>query len=794
MNRTIQPRGPSTAKIMVFTDFPEPGDMSKCEIFTGPQGFLFSKMMQDAGSSDRILRISYLVEDVLRPKPVELSPSRVNKTLRDHTRTVEDVAKEISTISPNVILGCGEWCLQYFTGERGVKKFQGSIMPLRTDFSLYNIKYIPIQHPRDIYRVYSAYYYTPVYIRRALKFQNVTEPFKETLDIQICHSYAQLQKYLRDNTEEPFIVTDIETYYNLISCIGISLTDKSALVIPLLESSPSIPELAEMLKLLQKAFLHFPVVNQNMKFDQIRMERFGFKFREILGDTMLNAGVLYPELPKNLGFLTSLYTDLPYFKDEGKGYTPGKELYRYNGKDCISTRRIFKEQVEEAKEEGLDGFINQKMMKFYHIYRDIDTTGIQVDGEVKRKLINKYEVMLTGTTGLIKEILGTDLNPLSPKQCTELLYKDLKLPEVKRRRADGKFTPTADEDAIEYILLNHVENEEIKELLHNIIYTRKIKRILDYLKIPLHPGDIFHTSYNLSGTETGRTSTSKSGDIWYDEELKGTELGAALQTIPKHGFELANGTRIGADIREMFVPRDGYVFAEGDQSKAEAVIVTILSKDWELYEKFYNVNLHKLTAMNVFGLKSMDDVTTDQYNKGKRVRHAANYDMGPKTLAQQALVSVKEATKLLSDFHKAHWRIRGIYQREVEQYVKSHMVLNTPYGRRRQFFVNPKDKNFIREAYAYIPQSTISDKTKMGMVKVRENCKLDYHFLGESHDSVLAEVRKGQEYEYLKMLKKYMEEPIDMRNCCLPRDVDAIIKFECGLSEVNWKEVEEVEI
>jgi uracil-DNA glycosylase family 4 len=799
MSRWISPQGPVSSNVMIVTDIPDKRDEQTGKILSGYQGDLLKRMYQDAGFRlDGVYRTSTILRDVSKQmEPLKTVVQKL-KFLRENSRPITEFKQELVAAQPNVIIALGEWPLRFLTGQSGIRKFQGSILHLLPTFDNENAKVVPVQHPREIFKAYEAFYYTPIYLKRAMELRDVFGPFREKIHIEIATGYQTVYNYLKANSNEPFIVADIETYFNMISCIGLSLGDDSAIVIPFLENDISVVELGEICKLLQKAFNHFPYVNQNVEFDHTRLERFGFEIPNVLGDTMLNASLIYPELPKNLGFLNSLYTNIPYFKDEGKSYRPSKQLYLYCGKDCISVRRIFKSQNEELKEMGCLDFARNNVMKYYKQYHKINNIGIQVDGTIRNELREKYDNMRLINNGEIKETLGFNLNPLSPKQCHQLLYDYLGLPKQKKRRAGNTFTETADEKAIENLVLNHVTNASTKALLNKIIQARKIDRILGYIDIPLHAGDIFHTAYNLAGTETGRTSTSKSSDWFYEFDGKKAsvkKLGAALQTIPKHGFELPDGTRIGDDIRKMFVPRKGYVFCEGDQSKAEAVIVTVLAKDWDLYEVFYDVNLHKVTAVQVFKLPSVDDVTPDLYNKGKRVRHAANYDMEEKTLAQQALCSVSEAKQMLLEFHKENWKIRGIFHREVMEYVTRNLRLNNPYGRIRHFFTNPANKNARKEWFAHIPQSTVAEKTKIGMVKTAEELdgKLDFHFLGESHDSILAEVREGSEMDYLVTLKKNMEEPIDMRKCCLPRDIDAVIKFECAVG-MNWKELKEVSL
>lgn len=799
----VSPTGPGTSNIMVITDYCDPNDTRG--VLTGSHAFMFEKMLENGGIKRPSLYVtSCCLETFQFPKKIT-KPKRL-KMIAENSREPQEIKKEIHSIKPNVIFALGEWALQILCNQSDLRKFQGSILKLSPVYAAPQVKVIPIQHPRDIYKDYAAFYYSAVFLKRGQKYKDDPYEHRERLHLHIARSYSDVKNYVESfKHTTKFVVCDIETYGNLISCIGISMSKTSAVTIPILEDIIPRDELIHILKLLQRVFYNLPVVNQNVVFDHERMERFGFVWPRILGDTMLNMSALYCELPKNLGFQVSIFTELPYHKDEAKDHDTSEELYLYCGKDCASTYQIYLEQQAELDEKEVRGVVDKILMPSYFIYKEMQQRGLQVDSAIKQEKIDKYEMLRISYESELNNLLGRTVNPLSPKQCTDLVYEELGLPKQKKRRADGTYTATADETALETLMLNHVSNEDVARILSLLIYIRKIYRILDYINIPLNDQNIWFSSFNLTGTESGRTSSGKSAYRRYyldeAENLRYENIGGAFQTIPKHGFELPDGSRLGDDIREMFVPRPGYVFCEGDQAKAEAVIVTILAKDFDLYHRFYESNLHKETAAKVFSVVdgkpyTEDDITPDQYNKGKRVRHAANYDMGAGVLSQQALCSRSLATAILSAFHKEYWKVRQIFHTSIQQELRRHLALRTPWGRVRDFLGNPNSHGFFKEGYSYIPQSVVADKTKYGMIETKKALegKVDCHFLGESHDSILAEVKKGQEEDYFKTLKKFMEEPIDMRKGSLPRDIDAVILFDCGMGEDNWKKIKEVNI
>ena len=66
-------------------------------------------------------------------------------------------------------------------------------------------------------------------------------------------------------------------------------------------------------------------MGQNFSYDmQVLFREYGAKSSSV-DDTMIAQNCLFPQYSKGLDMLTRLYTDYPYYKDEGKGYLPGKD-------------------------------------------------------------------------------------------------------------------------------------------------------------------------------------------------------------------------------------------------------------------------------------------------------------------------------------------------------------------------------------------------------------------------------------------------------------------------------------
>jgi hypothetical protein len=70
-------------------------------------------------------------------------------------------------------------------------------------------------------------------------------------------------------------------------------------------------------------------------------------------DTYVAAANLLPDFPRNLGFLCSIYTRFPYYKEERKLWKEEDDmtsLWEYNVKDIVGTMHVAYAQMAEVEE------------------------------------------------------------------------------------------------------------------------------------------------------------------------------------------------------------------------------------------------------------------------------------------------------------------------------------------------------------------------------------------------------------------------------------------------------------
>ena len=91
-------------------------------------------------------------------------------------------------------------------------------------------------------------------------------------------------------------------------------------------------------------------------FDAHWLRALGFSVNlSLVHDTLIRHHILWPGLRHKLEFQTMQYTREPYYKEEGKSWSPREgidKLMKYNCKDTLVTYEIYNAQELEFKERA----------------------------------------------------------------------------------------------------------------------------------------------------------------------------------------------------------------------------------------------------------------------------------------------------------------------------------------------------------------------------------------------------------------------------------------------------------
>jgi DNA polymerase-1 len=248
----------------------------------------------------------------------------------------------------------------------------------------------------------------------------------------------------------------------------------------------------------------------------------------------------------------------------------------------------------------------------------------------------------------------------------------------------------------------------------------------------------------------------------------------------------------------MYKAPKGWKIVQADYSQAEAVVVAYLIGDHKLKKLFKDsfglsktekkpYDIHRLTFAQMAGI-TIDQVTPEQRQAGKTVRHAASYSAGPQVLANRLGVKLSEAKVLIDMYHRANPSLRMWYQ-QIQQELKRSRTLYNLFGRKHRFLDRWGDSLF-RSAYSYIPQSTIGDLLNKAILRVYNempSLPFDLIILLQLHDAMYTMVEEANVDKTIKFMRKCMLIPLVFNNEEFIIDVD----FKVGDS---WAEGEELDI
>ena len=779
--------GPFGAKLAIVGEAPGAAEDISGRPFEGPAGDLLNGFLREAG----INRADCYITNVIKFRPPENDMKRLNEIGVSLAQSTAELFDELHALRPNCVLALGNTALQALTNKTGIKVYRGSV--LRS--SNFKLKVVSTYHPAHLLQQaggevadYAARAYVSLNFAKAARESMTSEYHVPNRLLHVCRNSLNLFRFKRQYAGKWKVAVDIESYKCIPVCVSFAFSRYHAISVPLVnmidEKKPEwIPyhELVQMWKFVSDILddPRYELIGQNFKFDDAKLRSpCAFRPANLYADTMLMAHTLYPEFPLGLAFLASIWTDEPYYKTEGKEFNPKKDtydrLYLYNAKDAAITFEVFEEQDKELVEMGLYEFYYKFVNRFHNAYRDMEQVGLLLDVDRNKELKKKYRGELKEAQDKLNESIGRPINVSSPKQINQLLYRDMGLPIRK----------DVSEDTIVALQNNICKTEEQKAILSDILLVRRIRKTLGtYLNARPDYDGRMRTSFRIVGTETGRSSTTI-----LKAPVRPHKIGLAFQTMTKHG-------ETGSDLRSQFIADPGYVLVEIDSSQAEAKVVALLANDLELLNLFDTTDVHKLTSSWIFNC-TPERVTYELRFVGKTTRHAGNYGMGKAKLMQiintnakkfhiNIQVSEWKAGQILDAFHAFSPAIRQVFHAEIINALRDNdRVLVNPFGRRQQFF-GRFDHELEKEAFAQIPQSTITDSTKRALLTIRDRTCNDVRIWGqqfanttgicvEAHDALVALVRETEIESYLKVAVPAFEEPIDFSNCTLPRGTISI--------------------
>jgi DNA polymerase len=816
-------KGPLNAKLAIVGIAPGADEVRRGMPFVGPSGNILRADLADAGIDINETYRTNIFKFQL-PNNEFQKYHEIGLSLPD---AIADLTREINDLNPNCILGLGDPVLFSLAGKsgkhNGINVWRGSIL------NVLNYKTIFTWHPAaelhgetepGQWRSWQKYV-RKFDIARAVEQSKFKEFRLPQRLLHVARSSADVYRYFEKNRNEKFCAIDIEAIEGIPVCIGFSFRSHEGFSIPLWGTLPircvndahpkksysydlkvsTIPsgDLAYIWKIVAEILLdkRYAFIGQNFKYDEDKLNALGFYLWKLYWDIQIGTHCISSEMPKNLAFQTSTRTEEPYYKYEGRNFIPGKDkiedLLLYNCKDACVTREIFDTQIADLKEipYGMDHATWR--MELHKAYLEVDRTGFKIDELERKDLIHKYVGVCVRLEKELFELCKpfgatAPINIRSHPQVNKLLYDTLKIP---KRAGTGEQIITA-------LIGNTLKDETLIRICEIILDYRRNDKSLGYLKAEPDYDGRMKTNFLITGTENFRTSTNV-----LEPPVRPEQKGWAFQTVSKHGD-------IGNDLRSILIADPGYVIVNIDQSQAEARVCSLLADDEETLADYDRRDKHAYTASKFFGgreetySKKILGYECPERFVGKTLRHAYHLDIGK----HEAMINVNtDARKYKIPIKISEWRageclkilaadtpkIKTVFHDTIQRLLRQDRRIIGTYGASRYFYDPMDTRDLWKGAYSFIPQQTVSDKTKQVMLKVIKNL-WDVRIAAEAHDALAFLIRESVLNERIEEIKSYFLEPIDFSHCSIPRRALIIpCDVEVGIDYCDLKKYKKIE-
>ena len=389
----------------------------------------------------------------------------------------------------------------------------------------------------------------------------------------------------------------------------------------------------------------------------------------------------------------------------------------------------------ELKEYGMEKLYFDIELPLCDVLYRMEKEGIAVD----RATLDAFGKMLAqrieDCEKLIYSYSEGPFNINSPKQLGVLLFEKLELPH-------GKKTKTGYSTNVEVLEKLKDKHPIIPAIMDYRMLTKLKSTYADGLMKVIDTDGRVRTTFQNLVTATGRLSSTEPN----------------LQNIPVR-------TDLGAEIRKMFVPREGHVLVDADYSQIELRVLAHIADDKVMQEAFKSgLDVHTVTASQVFHVP-FEEVTPLQRRNAKAVNFGIVYGISEFSLAEDLGVGRYEAKDYIESYLD-HYRGVRRYMKQVVVDARDCGYTTTIYGRRRSI-PELKSSNFnVRSGAERIAlntpiQGTAADLIKLAMIRVDAALRRDFpeaKLILQVHDELIVECPEAIASEVAALVSREMEQ------------------------------------
>lgn len=302
----VQPTGPKDSRICIISDSTSGYDRTKKRPFSGPYGQILETCLHLAGMIRGNLYLTNLFKQY---KPLSyFYNDRKGSFTSEGEVAVEYLREELLGLDANIFVAMGPVSLKALTGKSALRTYRGYLLESTL---IPGRKVIGTLHPSSVMFANTEDKNVIIAdLKKTLQESYTRELVRPERELVLAFStVGNVLEWLDYFNNQKIVGFDIEVINYEVSCISLSSDPKLACSIPI-AGRWSLEEEMQIWRGLQKILgnPNIEKVVQNGMFDiPFLHDRNHLVVRGPVHDTMIAHSVIFPDLPKGLNFLGSIY-------------------------------------------------------------------------------------------------------------------------------------------------------------------------------------------------------------------------------------------------------------------------------------------------------------------------------------------------------------------------------------------------------------------------------------------------------------------------------------------------------
>ncbi|MCX0279285.1 DNA polymerase I [Bombilactobacillus mellis] len=419
---------------------------------------------------------------------------------------------------------------------------------------------------------------------------------------------------------------------------------------------------------------------------------------------------------------------------------PRSELLQHLAAKITAINFLKTKLPQKLQDHDQDQLFDEIELPLSQVLADMEIAGIKVDRHNLEQMQQDLDQRLQDLEADIYQQAGHEFNINSPQQLSKVLFEELGLKPIKKNKRG--YSTSVD-------VLEKLRGQA--PIIAQILDYRQVAKIQSTYVIGLMNSiaadEKVHTRYQQTLTQTGRLSS----------------VDPNLQNIPARDE--------GREIRKAFVPSHaGWEIFSSDYSQIELRVLAHISGDQNMQKAFAdNYDIHAHTAMRIFGLHDISEVTPDMRRQAKATNFGIVYGISDYGLSQNIGISRKRAAEFINAYFEQYPDVKN-YMDKIVQMARTDGYVETIMHRRR-YLPDIHSRNYHLRSFAERTamntpiQGSAADIIKIAMINMQKKLRADNlqaTMLLQVHDELIFEAPKTEIPILEKLVPQIMDSAVQL--------------------------------